>query len=320
MKIIYIKGFDDKDRYKYKIIIQHNVLSALSSMVGALPKLKLEFENSNTKDMYYSTIQPFTLLDEDEEIRFTPIMLTTIKNVWSDAGIQKVYARSNEYQLADSTEYYLSDMDRIGNADFVPTDQDILYSRKETQGVVQTRFMSGKNEFVLVDVGGQRGQRRKWIAAFEQVAAIIFVTALSAYDQVLAEDGSTNRMVEALQLFKSVCNSPWFRDTTLILFLNKMDIFEWKVKKSKLKDYCPNFAEYREKLIQQRELAGEPQASEAADGMQYITNKFMSMNRIPKKVIYYHYTCATCTASTDSIFDAVTDNVLRRNLIGCGLI
>ena len=39
----------------------------------------------------------------------------------------------------------------------------------------------------MVDVGGQRSERRKWIHCFENVTSIIFLVALSEYDQVLVE-------------------------------------------------------------------------------------------------------------------------------------
>jgi hypothetical protein len=40
----------------------------------------------------------------------------------------------------------------------------------------------------MVDVGGQRSERRKWIAAFEGVLCVLFVVAISEYNQKLAED------------------------------------------------------------------------------------------------------------------------------------
>ena len=40
----------------------------------------------------------------------------------------------------------------------------------------------------MVDVGGQRSERRKWIHCFENVTSIIFLVALSEYDQVLYEE------------------------------------------------------------------------------------------------------------------------------------
>jgi hypothetical protein len=40
----------------------------------------------------------------------------------------------------------------------------------------------------MVDVGGQRSERRKWIHCFESVTTVIFLVALSEYDQVLFEN------------------------------------------------------------------------------------------------------------------------------------
>lgn len=40
----------------------------------------------------------------------------------------------------------------------------------------------------MLDVGGQRSERKKWIHCFEGVTAIIFCVAMSEYDLVLAED------------------------------------------------------------------------------------------------------------------------------------
>ena len=40
----------------------------------------------------------------------------------------------------------------------------------------------------IVDVGGQRSERKKWIHCFEDVTAILFFVALSAYDLGLREE------------------------------------------------------------------------------------------------------------------------------------
>lgn len=55
-----------------------------------------------------------------------------------------------------------------------------------------------------------------------------------------------NRMQESLKLFDSICNNKWFTDTSIILFLNKKDLFEEKIKKSPL-TIC--FPEYGGKFV-----------------------------------------------------------------------
>ena len=39
----------------------------------------------------------------------------------------------------------------------------------------------------MVDVGGQRSERRKWIHCFDHVTSVMFLVAISEYDQWLVE-------------------------------------------------------------------------------------------------------------------------------------
>lgn len=61
------------------------------------------------------------------------------------------------------------------------------------------------------------------------------------YDLVLAEDEEMNRMIESMKLFDSICNSKWFVDTSIILFLNKKDLFEEKIRRSPLNSCFPEY-------------------------------------------------------------------------------
>jgi hypothetical protein len=67
------------------------------------------------------------------------------------------------------------------------------------------------------------------------VTAVIFCVALSEYDLKLYEDENVNRMHESLQIFEEVCNNRWFENVSMILFLNKKDLFEEKIKRIDLK-------------------------------------------------------------------------------------
>ena len=59
----------------------------------------------------------------------------------------------------------------------------------------------------MFDVGGQREERRKWIQCFNDVTAIIVVTARSGFNLVLIEDERQNRLKESLDLFKNIWNN-----------------------------------------------------------------------------------------------------------------
>lgn len=79
------------------------------------------------------------------------------------------------------------------DSDYKPSDQDILRCRAKTTGIIETTFNLGPLTYRMVDVGGQRSERKKWIHCFDNVTAVLFVVAISGYDQCLAEDRDSVR-------------------------------------------------------------------------------------------------------------------------------
>ena len=193
----------------------------------------------------------------------------------------------------------------------------------------------------MFDVGGQRSERKKWIHCFENVTTILFLVAISEYDQLLFEDETVNRMQEALTLFDSICNSRWFVKTSIILFLNKIDRFKEKLPVSPMKNYFPDY----EGKLNQNGIAGihtqrlnltegGPDYAAACD---YILNRFVSLNQHETKQIYTHFTCATDTTQIRFVMAAVNgiifsmctlftvliltlDIIIQENLRDCGLL
>ncbi|XP_026527880.1 guanine nucleotide-binding protein G(o) subunit alpha isoform X3 [Notechis scutatus] len=304
MKIIHEDGFSGEDVKQYKPVIYSNTIQSLAAIVRAMDTLGIEYGD---KERRVSRLDRgrllYILTGSGEAGPFSPELLSAMIRLWSDSGLQECFNRSREYQLNDSAQYYLDCLDRIGAADYQPTEQDILRTRVKTTGIVETHFTFKNLHFRLFDVGGQRSERKKWIHCFEDVTAIIFCVALSGYDQVLHEDETTNRMHESLKLFDSICNNKWFTDTSIILFLNKKDIFEEKIKKSPLIICFPDYTG----------------PSNFPDAVTYIQTQYESKNKSSNKEIYTHITCATDTNNIQFVFDAVTDVIIANNLRGCGL-
>ncbi|CAB1353385.1 unnamed protein product [Coregonus sp. 'balchen'] len=136
---------------------------------------------------------------------------------------------------------YLNDLERLVQPGYIPTEQDMLRSRVKTTGIIETQFGLKELNFRMFDVGGQRSERKKWIHCFEGVTCIILIAALSAYDMVLVEDDEVNRMHESLHLFNSICNHRYFIATSIVLFLNKKDVFTEKIKKAHLSMCFPDY-------------------------------------------------------------------------------
>lgn len=81
-------------------------------------------------------------------------------------------------------------------------------------------------------------------------------------------------------LFESICNSQWFLRTSIILFMNKIDLFREKIEYSPVKKYFPDYQ-------------GDPTSYKQAS--EFFHENFKRLNRNPSKDIYVHYTNATDT-------------------------
>lgn len=95
---------------------------------------------------------------------------------------------ADRYVSPFSLYYYFSELDRLFEPSYQPTEQDIIHARARTIGITETTFNLKDHEMLMVDVGGQKSERRKWIHCFQDVTSILFLVSLSGYDQCLVED------------------------------------------------------------------------------------------------------------------------------------
>lgn len=109
-----------------------------------MTKLRIEFENESC----YQTSELFVRLSsnvEDTEF-FPPELASIMMELWRDGGLQAAFVRSGEYQLNDSAGYFLSEMERISEIGYIPTDQVCSKdSNKLLYGGVQMSASSGNH-------------------------------------------------------------------------------------------------------------------------------------------------------------------------------
>jgi guanine nucleotide-binding protein subunit alpha len=301
MKLMYEGGYSRDERESFKEIIFSNTVQSMRVLLEAMESLEIPLADTRL-EYHVQTIfmQPAQIEGET----LPPDVGNAIRTLWQDRGVRECFRRSREFQLNDSAKYYFDSIDRIAQRDYLPTDQDVLRSRVKTTGITETTFIIGELTYRMFDVGGQRSERKKWIHCFENVTTIVFLVAISEYDQLLFEDETVNRMQEALTLFDSICNSRWFVTTSIILFLNKIDRFREKLPVSPMKNYFPDYE-------------GGDDYEAACD---YILHRFVSLNQSENKQIYTHFTCATDTTQIRFVMAAVNDIIIQQNLRVVGLI
>ncbi|KAK4054921.1 Guanine nucleotide-binding protein alpha-2 subunit [Microbotryomycetes sp. JL201] len=312
MKIIHQNGYSRDEMLLFRLTIYKNVIDSAQTLVLALRRFKMEpIESVNRafaeqiaeyrlETDTYSSSPSLTGSPATSGSGLSPEIVDAIDSLWHDPIIP---SREQEAKYGLALGSFFDEIKRIGAPGYVPNEADVLRARTKTTGISETKFKSGQLSIHMFDVGGQRSERKKWIHCFEAVTSIIFCVALSEYDQVLLEENGQNRMNESLVLFESVINSRWFLRTSIILFLNKIDLFKAKLPKVPLEKYFP-------------EYTGGPDVNK---GAKYILWRFTQLNRA-RLSIYPHLTQATDTSNIRLVFAAVKETILQNALRDSGIL
>lgn len=308
MRILYGDGFDETSRQNMAGVIINNLLGGTIVVLDNSEKQghPLTGDAKAAADAIYAN-------GATSEASLTPELAEHIKTLWNDEAFQKTHDKRAEFQLFSSYEDYAKkaakDFPKWGGPGWCPSVSDVTKARVRTSGIVEEAYNIDGVDFRMYDVGGQRNERKKWIHCFDNVTALIFVGAISEYDQVLYEDKTQNRLLEAFELFDEICNSKWFINTSIILFLNKRDLFEEKYLEQKvplnITGLFPNAPE------------GEPDYAKATE---WVVAEFMTRKKNPEKEVYHHITCATDTENVGTVFNACKDIILKGNLKGSGFL
>uniref|UniRef100_A0A2P2I5Y4 Guanine nucleotide-binding protein subunit alpha-14-like n=1 Tax=Hirondellea gigas TaxID=1518452 RepID=A0A2P2I5Y4_9CRUS len=310
MKIIHDNGMSTLTLRSYKNHVIRNVYNCLKLLIRAVLESGISWstEEASQASNVLNGLSAIAWGLQDEEsstaisMALVPAAHSRLASIiWNDDAAQQCWSKANEYNLPDSTAYYLSEVERISNDTYIPTQEDVLRLRLPTKAVAVYDFTHKDWTFQITDVGGQRGERRRWIRLFDGIHAIIFLAALSEYDQFWSdeEEDGINRLELSLRLFRETVRYWGFSRSTFILFLNKVDVLGQKITTSHLNSYFPDYY--------------GPQR-DAQRAIKYIKEKFMTAAIDLDRSVYAHETCATDTDRTKFIFTAVRDHILWSNI------
>lgn len=310
MRIIHNINYDVTAQLEFRKIVYQNIIRGMKVLVDAQKKLFIPLSNQENESLGDQLL----MFDNVSELsnRTFPQFQTMLSSLWADKGIQEAFSRRNEYQITDSVEYFLNNLKRISNPDYVPSLQDILYARKTTKGVVEFLIEIDRVPFLFVDVGGQRTQRQKWFQCFESVTSILFLASSSEFNQVMVEDRRTNRLQESRIIFDTIVNNRIFSNISVILFLNKLDLLKEKVAVFDISVHFPQFKD--SKAVGEYAPGFQADPGDLEDVKRFLIYYFLSTRRLSEKPLYHHFTIAVDTNNIRLVFKDVKDIILKRNL------
>lgn len=343
MRILYGAPRTEEETMMYAIVIRSNVVVAMKKLCNRLTDLGLEDRLSEEEKEAFADVMAnvvevnvmngaqsvdprFTASKEsatsmqqgyynhkagliaNEEAALFVENWEAMSTVWQSDVMREIWQERAAINVIDGHKAFLDNIESLASPSFAPSNDEILLARVRTTQVTCERYFINGVNFELFDVGGQRAERKKWIDTFDDVDAVIFVAALSEYDQNLAEARRTNRMVEAIELFRSVCNNRSFTNTPVLLFLNKKDIFAEKIITSDINAQRP-FSEFQ----------GPKREFDA--GVNYFKQKFEDCICDPDyQDSFIHVTKATDTDNMQFVLNSTRSIIMTENLKRSGLL
>eukprot|EP00948_MAST-09A_sp_MAST-9A-sp1_P003096 g3096.t1 len=229
----------------YRDLIPSNIINAFQILISLTKSIE-EITGKIHDSLYECQFKVQTMYPEEkwwevgeEKSRFEPTctrssnpsshnggmdLREALPKLWRDPAIQRAYRNRFRVTFEYALGYFMRDdvFQRVIQSDYEPSQTDILRARYRTRGVSKFAFNLEKMSYVVLDVGGQRNERRKWLCHFDNCKAVIYVASLAEYDCTLMEDVKVNRMKEDLTLFNFICQCPYFRKSSILLFLNKV--------------------------------------------------------------------------------------------------
>ncbi|KAL7283882.1 hypothetical protein ACG7TL_001153 [Trametes sanguinea] len=238
-----------------------------------------------------------------------------MQSLWNDPVVRDVLRR-RKIRMELMPGFFLDDIARIAVRNYEPTDDDVVRARLRTLGVQEHRLVMERSgvsslatndvsrEWMIYDVGGSRTSRAAWFPYFDDANAILFLAPISCFDELLQEDRRVNRLEDSFLLWKAIIQSKLLAKCIIVLFLNKYDLLEKKLRSGvQVKKYLPSFGD--------RENSAPVLA-------QYLHQKFKDQHREhspqPRRPFYGYVTTCINTKATTSTLNAVRDGILRHNL------
>uniref|UniRef100_A0A7S1CNJ5 Uncharacterized protein n=1 Tax=Bicosoecida sp. CB-2014 TaxID=1486930 RepID=A0A7S1CNJ5_9STRA len=268
LRVTYAGGIPPEEYGRYINAVRGNTMECARALLGAVDKFELRLEPT-------AVAARATIEAVEEDAAAEPAVVDALARLWADPAVKQAYERRSEYWLLDACPYYMENAARAFDPLYTPGSKDILLTRVRSTGIVRTEFEADGRRYRLVDVGGQRNERRKWINCFDNMDAIIYFVSLAEYDQVLFEDATQNRMQESLELLEKTLIMDGLQPIKYFyVFFSKYDIFESMIKHTSLKVCYPDY---------------DGPAGDAAHAEEFIRNKVRAIferSRPQAKVTY----------------------------------
>eukprot|EP01080_Neovahlkampfia_damariscottae_P000777 gene777-9027_t len=257
IQLIFDKNFIEEFDFR---IVNENSLMYFRDCIQVLDK-EIGSKWTDTKDQNHKesinitrNLSNLQMIVEYDALPVKEIQETISDLYNEDLPLKKILKNNHRHSIGDPVKYILSNVENYMNDDYEYTEQDLMKAYKKTTGVSKFEFMYKEQKFVVYDTGGQRNERLKWKWITEKANAVIYVGALSQYNETCYEDETTNKILECLSVLGSVLEDEKVFGLPFYLYLNKRDVL---LEQLQLEDIsvafpdCPKELKFKENNLLQ---------------------------------------------------------------------
>ncbi|KAI9680402.1 MAG: hypothetical protein M1822_007160 [Bathelium mastoideum] len=298
LRILFGEPFKEDERIKWRSAIFRHIICTSVMVTDVMLNHSIEPEDSDFK-AHVDCLMPYKNGKDIDELPVETV--DAIMRLWVDKGFHRGviealngFNHCPQHSIRDA--HFMTNVKRVLTDGYIPTDEDILHTTKNTCGIKALKCDVGERRLQFVELGGSRGERKKWIHQFDDCKAILFLVAIDGYDQKLCEESSRNVMEDILCLFDSVVNSRWFSKSIPLVLFTKIDLFREKIASDR-HPFKDTFPEY------------DGLSTDADAAQEFLAERFRGLCRDPQKLVRVMTVNLLDADSVEQVIESLADVV-----------
>ncbi|KAF2830541.1 hypothetical protein CC86DRAFT_463825 [Ophiobolus disseminans] len=210
------------------------------------------------------------LLNEVETVdtqSITPAGLHAVEEIWACSQFATLYTQNFEIVFPPCAPYFVQEIRRIANADYIPSEADIARLVLRPGNAKEVRFKWDELDIHLFNLYGYRSFNfnKRWFHQFEGATALVYTVDISEYDCPYYGQLPDSHLISEIMSFESWATHRSFAGSSVILLLNNFGRFRSKLKHTPLEKFFEDYVAD----------ANDPETS----ARQYVLDRFKNVNR-----------------------------------------
>ena len=239
MKVLYADGYPISERHQYRPAVRSTVRLLIHSIIDLIKDTGIPLPSPLSTDFAVLLHE----VETSDPAALSPAAVTATASIWSAPLFATLYLQNFEIDFPQYAPYFADSITRIADADYVPSEADIIRLNASTGGIKELRFAWDELAVHLFNISGFIPDqfRKRWFHQLENATALVYTVDVATYDRPYLGHSAESQLLDDFATFESYVNSPKFAGSSVILLLNNFTRFREKLPHAPLESFFPDF-------------------------------------------------------------------------------